>query len=106
MIMVWIDVVVNEGIDLVIEWVCCYIEVGVDVIFVEVLVFLEDFCKFICYVFKLVLVNMIEFGKIFMFVCNEFVDVGVVMILYLFFVFWVMVKVVEVVYVGICKLGL
>lgn len=105
-IMVCIDVLVVEGLQVVIDCVCVCVEVGVDMIFLEVMIELVMYKEFVVVVKVLVLVNIIEFGVILLFIIDELVFVDVFLVFYLLLVFCVMNKVVENVYIVICCDGI
>lgn len=105
-IMVCIDVLVVEGLDVVIECVQVYVEVGVEMLFLEVIIEFVMYCQFVDVVQVLIFVNIIEFGVMLLFIIDELCSVYVVMVLYLFLVFCVMNCVVEYVYNVLCQEGM
>lgn len=90
-----------EGFEGLIVCVCVYGEVGVDILFFEVLIIEEEMC-IVCDVFdKLVMVNMVNGGLILIFNVKLFVDIGYSFVIYLVMISFIVVSVME---VGLCCL--
>lgn len=95
LIIVCIDLCVSEGLDKVIDCAKAYVDVGAEMIFLEVMQDEKEFevmCKVIS---VLLLVNMIEFGKGKFYIKKEFENLGYNMVIYFVMILCLVMGVIE-----------